>query len=100
MAADPSPGMQSCPFCYTELDARATVCSHCHAEKEPAPGWFGRFKLIAIGLIMAAFGYDTMFPGLSRTPNMWGVPFFVLTAICFWMAWRLNFSERLWRRKA
>ena len=51
---------QTCPFCYTELDARATVCGQCGAVKDLTPAWMSRLKfyglsvgLILVGLVLA-----------------------------------------------
>jgi hypothetical protein len=57
---DAAPENQTCPFCYAEIDARATVCGMCGAAKYmPPPRWAGIF----FGLLLAVFGIAFMSGG-------------------------------------
>lgn len=98
MAADPSPGMQSCPFCYTELDARATVCSHCHAVKDLTPAWMSRLKFYALSIGLVLVGLFLAFVD-GKGINWWGVPFIVIGAVFLVMGRKVDLSNQLWRRK-
>lgn len=99
MADQSAPDMQTCPFCYTELDARATVCSLCQAEKDILPSWFERGKVIFLGCALAFMGLGTVFVGTGSGPSMWGIPLLIFSALIFIWAWRMDISETLWRRK-
>ncbi len=40
---------QTCPFCYTEMDARADVCPSCQATKDTTPEWAMRLDFYKMG---------------------------------------------------
>lgn len=99
MVEQVTPETQTCPFCYAELDARAVVCSHCHAEKDITSGWFERVKLIFFGCGLGLMGLGLIFVGSGGGPSMWGIPLLIFSALIFIWAWRMDLSETLWRRK-
>lgn len=90
---------QTCPFCYTELDARATVCSNCHAVKDMTPPGVARVKFFFLGGLLAFFGFGTTFVGTGGGPSMWGVPLILLSALILFWAWRADLSHQPWHRK-
>ncbi len=98
MVEQTTPETQTCPFCYTELDSRATVCSHCQAVKDITPMWMVRLKFYGIGLGLLLGGLFFAFVD-GRGVNWLAVVFAIIGAVFLVMRPKFDLTNPLWRRK-
>jgi len=89
---------QTCPFCYTELDARATVCGQCGAVKDLTPAWMSRLKFYGLSVGLILVGLFLAFVD-GKGINWWAVPFVVIGAAFLVMGRKVDLSNQLWHRK-
>jgi ribosomal protein L40E len=89
---------QTCPFCYTELDARATVCGQCGAVKDLTPTWMSRLKFYGLSVGLILVGLLLAFVD-GKGINWWAVPFVVIGAAFLAMGRKVDLSDQLWHRK-
>jgi hypothetical protein len=60
--------MQTCPFCYSESDVRATVCPGCHAKKKIQYHFLMRLLLVFPATVFALFVVGKTAIELLTTP--------------------------------
>lgn len=89
---------QACPFCYTEMDARADVCPSCQATKDTTPEWAKRFDIYKTGAIAVIVGLGLMFID-GKGIWWWGSPFVLIGCFFLFRAHKFDVSEVLWHRK-
>ncbi len=95
---DTTPESQTCPFCYTEMDARADVCPSCQATKDRTPEWVKRLGIYKMGALIVFLGIMAMF-AFSKAIWWWGAPIVLLGVFVLLRAHKFDVSEVVWHRK-
>lgn len=89
---------QTCPFCYTEMDARADVCPSCQATKDTTPEWAKRLDIYKMGALIVFLGFMAMY-AFSKAIWWWGFPIVLFGIFILFRAHKVDVSEVLWHRK-
>ena len=93
-----APETQTCPFCYTEMDARAEVCPNCLATKDTTPEWAKRLKIYWSAAVVIFIGLALTFID-GKGMNWWGVPFVGVGVFFLLKARKVDVSDVIWHRK-
>lgn len=95
MMTETTPDLQTCPFCYTEMNARTEVCPNCQAVKEITPAWVERLKAYGMGVGLVLLGLFLTFVD-GRTVNWWAVPIILFGAFFLSQTHKVEVPDAVW----